>query len=349
MAAARPITIIGGGLAGLTLGLGLRRRDVPVTLCEAGQYPRHRVCGEFICGRGTAVLERLGLLAHCQAAGAVWARTAMFVCGRHRSPARPLPQPALCLSRHVLDALLAGLFKESGGELRTQERRSPTETGEGFVCATGRRTREEPRHTRWFGAKAHVSAGGQVPLEADLEMHLSSRGYIGVNRIDAGQTNVCGLLRATGESLRPESKLDWLRGDDGSLLRERLRGAEFMPDSFCSVAGLSLKPQRAGGRKECCLGDSLTMTPPATGNGMSMAFESAELALDPLTAYSAGELNWPDAQRLVAQRCDAAFARRLAWARFLQTLMSSTALQAGLAPWLLRSGWLWRFMFARTR
>ena len=59
--AAKPITIVGGGLAGLTLGIGLRRRGVPVTVWEAGHYPRHRVCGEFISGRGQETLSRLGL------------------------------------------------------------------------------------------------------------------------------------------------------------------------------------------------------------------------------------------------------------------------------------------------
>ena len=50
MSALLPVQIIGGGLAGLTLGLGLRQRDVPVTIHEAGNYPRHRVCGEFSNG-----------------------------------------------------------------------------------------------------------------------------------------------------------------------------------------------------------------------------------------------------------------------------------------------------------
>ena len=53
----KPITIVGGGLAGLTLGIGLRQRGVPVTIWEAGRYPRHRVCGEFISGNGQAVLD----------------------------------------------------------------------------------------------------------------------------------------------------------------------------------------------------------------------------------------------------------------------------------------------------
>ena len=60
MPALKPITIVGGGLAGLTLGIGLRQQGIPVTVWEAGHYPRHRVCGEFISGRGQDVLARLG-------------------------------------------------------------------------------------------------------------------------------------------------------------------------------------------------------------------------------------------------------------------------------------------------
>jgi len=57
----REITIAGGGLAGLALGISLRRHDVPVTLLEAGNYPRHRVCGEFLCGVHDETLDALGI------------------------------------------------------------------------------------------------------------------------------------------------------------------------------------------------------------------------------------------------------------------------------------------------
>src|SRR5207247_3708941 len=133
--------------------------------------------------------------------------------------------------------------------------------------------------------KAHAR---NVNLAADLEMHVSSTGYVGVNRVDHGQVNVCGLFRARpGQSL-PESRLQLLRGSPGSPLHERLATAEFDEASVCSVAGLPLKPQRAVAKDECCIGDALTMIPPVTGNGMSMAFESAELAAEPLAAYSRG-------------------------------------------------------------
>ena len=50
----KPITIAGGGVAGLALGVALAQRGIPVELFDKGAYPRHRVCGEFI-----AVCERI--------------------------------------------------------------------------------------------------------------------------------------------------------------------------------------------------------------------------------------------------------------------------------------------------
>ena len=348
MAPLKPITIVGGGLAGLTLGIGLRQRDVPVKIFEAGRYPRHRVCGEFISGNGQTVLERIGLLKQFEQAGAIYARTALFICGSNRSPVRQLAAPALCLSRHAMDALLAESFQQLGGELLVNTRWTSGENLEGVVLATGRRTQAAKNNQRWFGVKAHVVRSCSVPLEADLEMHISRDGYVGVTRINGGELNVCALFRV-GAIRPPESKLDWLRGETGSPLHARLGAAEFDPDSFCSVAGLQLEPQRAAAKKECCIGDALTMTPPVTGNGMSMAFESAELAIEPLAAYSRGKLNWTQAHQQIARRCDAVFSRRLAWARRLQWMMISPMLQTRLGSMLLRSDRLWQWMFTQTR
>src|SRR5688500_15437686 len=59
--ALQPVDIVGGGVAGLALGVALRRWHVPVRVHEAGVYPRHRLCGEFISGAGPDEIERLGL------------------------------------------------------------------------------------------------------------------------------------------------------------------------------------------------------------------------------------------------------------------------------------------------
>ena len=55
----KEIHIVGGGLAGLSLAIALRTRGIPVTVMEAGTYPRHRVCGEFISGVSAATLDFL--------------------------------------------------------------------------------------------------------------------------------------------------------------------------------------------------------------------------------------------------------------------------------------------------
>lgn len=393
MPALKPITIVGGGLAGLTLGIGLRQCGIPVTIFEAGRYPRHRVCGEFISGRGPSVLERLGLMKVLESAGVFRARTVEFVSGENKSPVRRLPEAALCLSRYSLDEMLANEFQSRGGELRLNTRWNEPER-EGVTHASGRRPHSTENGWRWFGLKAHAR---NVKLDADLEMHLTPTGYVGVNRINCGEVNVCGLFRArpssgvnmfsterkeenkefsgasspaVGRAKRSAEHCSALRfmetaslssvqtrppifqllyGAPGSLLHERLAAACFDENSFCSVAGLSLKPQRAMETAECRLGDALTMTPPVTGNGMSMAFESAAAAIAPLADFSRGRHDWAEARRQIARGCDAAFARRLRWARILQRLMFSAAVHGRVGQVLMRSDLMWNWMFYRTR
>lgn len=359
--APKPITIVGGGLAGLTLGIGLRRREVPVTVWEAGHYPRHRVCGEFISGRGQETLSRLGLRELLENAGAVSAATAAFFSTTRSSPPRPLPSHAICLSRYTMDHVLAVEFKKLGGELHEGQRWSsagvhasactdrlkPELQPEGLVRATGRRAQATENGTRWFGLKVHAR---NVELTADLEMHVLPRGYVGLCRVNGGAVNVCGLFRRrAGEDRTPQSWREWLCAEPGSPLHGRLATAEFEENSFCAVAGISLRPQRATARTECCIGDSITMIPPVTGNGMSMAFESAEMAMTPLLAWSRGEVPWVEVQQAVARRCDAAFGRRLAWAKWLQWMMLAPSLQNVLVRFVSRSERFWRTAFEQTR
>jgi len=341
-----PVTIVGGGLAGLTLGIALRQHDVPVQVHEAGHYPRHRVCGEFISGHGQASLERLGLRSMLDTAGAIEARTIAFFSSNRSTGPRRLPTAGICISRFLLDALLAARFRDLGGELVEGER-DARGFGEGVVRATGRRAGADADGTRWFGLKIH--ARHVVPV-ADLEMHVSPLGYVGLCRINGGEVNVCGLFRKRVD--RREDSIhgrELLRGQSGSVLWQRLAKADFDEESFCAVAGLCIQPQRAGAREEICVGDSMTMIPPVTGNGMSMAFESAELASGPLVAWSRGKLSWNEAHQKITRDCDAVFNRRLAWARWLQKIVQMPLLQDPLVALAGRSDWGWRWAFNRTR
>lgn len=338
----KQITIIGGGLAGLSLGIGLRQRGVPVKIFEAGKYPRHRVCGEFISGRGQRSLERLGLRDKLIQAGTHIAKTAAFFSGKV-SFQKNLPEPALCISRFVLDNLLAEEFCKLGGDLRSGHRWTEN-FGDGVVRATGRRIQNVVDGWRLFGLKVHAR---NLRLEADLEMHFVPNGYVGLCRLNNGEVNICGLFRS--RTTLHDLSSDWLKNEIGPSLGTRLAQAEFDENSFCSVAGLSLEPHKALEQNDCSIGDSLTMIPPVTGNGMSMAFESAELATEPLANYSAGKISWNDTRQSVAGCCDQIFTRRLIWSKYLQSALFQPFLRQSVLLLTPRLPGLWRAFFSHTR
>jgi flavin-dependent dehydrogenase len=309
----KKISIAGGGLAGLTLGLLLRREDVPVEIWDAGSYPRARVCGEFISGKGFAILHQLGLPNFPTPLGS-FARSVRFFEGGKSSAVLPLPREALAVDRAVLDELLAREFQRRGGLLRENCRWTDSFETEGLVRATGRRLRRNGKD-QFLGLKVHAR---DLPLTADLELHFSDEGYVGFSRRDE-MVNVCGLFRATVDMSSARSNYGQLFSRVASgPLKKHLQDARC--DSFAAVAGISLKRERASDANECRIGDSICMIPPLTGNGMSLAIESAACAAPILREYSHGEIEWGVARKRIAGVCDKTFTKRLFFAGLLQSL-----------------------------
>jgi len=325
MKAPRPIEIVGGGLAGLSLGLALRRAGVPVLLHEAGAYPRHRVCGEFITGldpvtrRVLRLDPLLGDVRYHQEIA--WFRDGA-VFHRHT-----LPAPALALSRHTLDERLASAFVAAGGELRTHSRVLPDAAPPGRVFAQGRRAAAD---SRWLGLKVHARA---LPLSAPLELHLGDQAYVGLCPVGPDTVNICGLFRR-----RPGLELDratalpaYLRASGLDSLAERLASAELDPESRCAVSALAFGPaprRDDADVDKLALGDAHAFVPPFTGNGMTMAFQSAALALEPLLRWSQHESDWSAAIARVRERLRARFRRRLAGAALLHRALLQPVAQA---------------------
>ena len=317
----RPIEIVGGGLAGLSLGLALRSAGVDVTIQEAGSYPRHRVCGEFITGLPASTRLRLGLspflidAAQNQEVG--W-----FVRGvpaRHQR----LPSAALGLSRHALDTRLANAFVAAGGKLVTNSRATDSRDVPGRVFATGRRRNEG----RWLGLKIHALG---LSLERDLELHLGDYAYIGLTRIEEGRVNICGLFRRREIAAKGAHLLKAYLIESGlSSLAKRLERAELDQHSFCAVAAVGFD-RHVPPSNEVRLGDTLAMIPPFTGHGMAMAFLSAEVALAPLIAFARGCEEWPETRRVIHDLLRRRFRLRLASASALHSFL----LQPSRQRWL---------------
>jgi len=303
------VEIIGGGLAGLALGLGLRARGVPVRIIEAGEYPRHRVCGEFITGLDHDTRRELQLTDIL--AGARQARSVLWSEPGRPSVRHDLPEVALCLSRYHLDESMASAFAAAGGDLRTGCR-GPSDAKPGRIMASGRRPQAG---SRWVGLKQHFH---QLDLREDLELHLGQGAYVGLTRIEGRAVNVCGLFPRPGRG-EACGLIDRVRAAGLASLALRLESATPVEASACAVAGLDYgrpAPQPAA------LGDYHGLIPPFTGHGMTVAMQSAALAARRLEPWARGRFAWDETLALLQQDLRRRFARKLAWGRVLH-------------PWLL--------------
>lgn len=319
----RTVTIAGGGIAGLSLGIALRQRGVPVVLHEAGTYPRHRVCGEFIAGQGTPILTRLGLdhlvTESRKLTGTLWRSGAG---GEFRAT---LPSPALGISRYRLDAALADRFRTLGGCLHTASRYT-AEDAPGTVWACGRR---HSQASQWIGLKCHAVG---FPQDTDLELHLGHHAYAGCSPVEGGTVNICGLFRLDASIHAPRSRLliEYLTSAGLASLADRLSAATVDEPSCCGVSGLEFDCSD-GDTHRARIGDSGQMIAPFTGNGMSLAMEDAVAAAPHIERWASGALDWQDILRML-HRAQVPLRRRIRRARFLHPLLLDPHLQKLVLP-----------------
>lgn len=183
----KPVHIIGGGLSGCSAAIAALQSGAAVTIYEKGIYPRHKVCGEFLSPEIIPLLEKLGALDAFRAFQPPPMHRVRLHFGNRVSEAR-LPETAWGLSRFHLDHLLYQRALEAGAQASratvTSLPASPV------ILAHGRKfTETGDKGRRLFGFKAHFSG----PANDAVELFFFNGCYIGVNPIENGLTNVCGL------------------------------------------------------------------------------------------------------------------------------------------------------------
>ena len=114
--------VIGGGPGGATAALLLARAGWAVTLLERQEFPRRKVCGEYLSATNLPLLDQLGVGDVFRELAGPLVREVGLFAGDRVLRAR-LPRPNGCgwgraLSREQLDTLLLARAAEAGAEVR---------------------------------------------------------------------------------------------------------------------------------------------------------------------------------------------------------------------------------------
>lgn len=173
-----------------------------------------------------------------------------------------LPETAFGLSRHRLDAWLWETSIGAGAQ--------HVSDGEPNVITAGRSSHAR-RGGRLFGFKAHFNG----PVDDAVELYFAGSMYVGVNCVEDGLTNVCGLA--------PEDQLKrhGFNVDDliyrEAALRERLSPLRRKWD-WIFTGPLEFGNRLDDPANAYIAGDALSFVDPFTGSGLLCAILTGTLA-----------------------------------------------------------------------
>ncbi|MFQ3577719.1 MAG: hypothetical protein SNJ52_01750 [Verrucomicrobiia bacterium] len=313
----RSVHIAGGGLAGLTAAVRLSRLGIPVTVHEAGRYPRHRVCGEFLSGFDSEVAAQIGIAEWLQSR-ATSNTSIVWISEGREILRRNLEIPVFGISRYELDAKLVEQVRCHGGQVLENERCGPECDIDGWLLATGA---PKPFPARWIGLKAHYLSS---PMRADLEMHLAAGAYVGVSRIEDGKVNVCGLFRSDliGRGCSDLSSAAAACRLEG--LVETLATGDEVPGSKCACA-LPDYGWRGGSptHRAAAIGDRSARIPPFTGHGMALAMSAGFQAANRVAEWAIGCSTWDRTRARISWENWRSQARPIATASLLHPMLAS--------------------------
>ncbi len=352
---AHQVAIIGAGPAGSTLAALLASRGVSVVLFDKEAFPRDKLCGEFLSYDALPILEPLGVLDAIDRAGAPRIEHCRVVGARTYEFA--FPHPARGVSRLFFDDLLVRTAITKGTTLRTE---AVAELPKATVIAGawgrwGRFDQQLARsfvnvRDRNFGFKRHYTANRQPPTANQIDLYSFGRGYLGVNAIEGGLTNICGLVHASrleGHKGRWDAFVEQLRTEEPRL-EELYARHEPAQEHFLSSEPVIFRARSPVEGGVFMIGDASGIIDPLTGNGMAMAIQSALLAAPRILRLLEYPSRRGEIEHEYREAHRAFFAPRIAWSRRVAALLSRPRLlDAALS--LVRAKNIGAALLRRTR
>ncbi len=290
------VVIIGGGLAGLSAAIDLRKKGIEVCLIEKAAYPRHKVCGEYVSNEVLAYLNSLGFDPFNFGAQKI----ASLAVSNHAGKVirSPLKMGGFSLSRYRFDKALADLALKHGvhihqdtvidTEFLNDQFTVITKNGNHIAArlvigAHGKRAAIDKKLERSFiqksapflAVKAHYF--GEFPDHV-VALHNFSGGYCGLSKVENNTINACYIVDyASFKKFKNIATFQEEVMAKNPHLKQFFESSQLIFEQALSIGQISFLPKQLISQHILMCGDSAGMIHPLCGNGMSMAIQSAQI------------------------------------------------------------------------
>ena len=303
------VIIVGGGLAGLTSAIHLSTRKKRVLLIEKNEYPKHKVCGEYISNEVLPYLNSLGINPINEGAKQI---TKVHISTTKSNLIKgELPLGGFGMSRYFLDNLLVKKARLNGVQILKDtvdsihfKKASFTITTKSSgvfqskitIGAFGKRSSLDQKMKRKFiqkkspylAVKIHVK--GVFP-ENLVALHNFKGGYCGVSKVENNAINVCYITEY--RSFKKHKNITDFQEQvvfKNKHLRKIFKESSPVFEKPLTISQVSFQTKNPVEDHIIMCGDTAGMIHPLCGNGMGMAISSARLASVRILQFLNGEI-----------------------------------------------------------
>lgn len=333
------VIIIGGGLAGLTSAIHLSKFNKQVLLIEKNEYPKHKVCGEYISNEVLPYLNSLGIDPIKQGAKEI-SKVQITTVNSNLIKGK-LPLGGFGMSRYFLDDFLAKTAIKNGVEILQDLVESINFVQDAFSISTnstgvfkskvaigafGKRSTLDVKLNRDFiqkkspylAVKTHVK--GNFPEDV-VALHNFKGGYCGVSKVENNSINLCYI--SDYKTFKKHKNIQEFQDQvvfKNKYLKEVFSTSTPVFLKPLSISQISFETKSPIKDHIIMCGDTAGMIHPLCGNGMGMAITSAQIASKEILSFLNQEITRTELEKNYLRNWNKTFKKRLKTGRFIAWL-----------------------------